>query len=163
MFVTMLRERGLEYTNDPVTVALARTGVSAVMNPHHRVAPRCLSRTEAQAMMRREPDWILASDGHRIVAVVRGDRLEATLADAPPETSEGSSDSLDLSAPTIAESGFATVRLQATLREALAALDREESQVVLVSKTTIAMRDGVLGVLTRDQIESSVRYQGNKR
>ena len=154
VFVTMLRERGLEYTNDPVAVALASTGVGAVMSYHHQVTDRSLSRDQARAVMSREPDWVLACDDRRIVAVVRRERLEAAL--GGPEAEE--SRPLDLGEASIAEPGFVTVRLHATLREALEALDREDSHIVLVTKTTVAMRDGVFGVLTRDQIESGVRF-----
>jgi hypothetical protein len=75
---------------------------------------------------------------------------------AEPTASDGPVDLLELD--DIVET-FATVRLQATLREAVEALERRSAKVVLITRTAVAMRNGVYGVLDRDGIETSVRYR----
>lgn len=54
---------------------------------------------------------------------------------------------------------FCTVRNHASLSDAQDQLDAEKRDIVLITRDSVATRAGIYGVLTRDRIQSSVRYQ----
>ena len=157
VFVSMLRTRGLEYRNDPVSVSLQRTGVGAVMSRQMTTTEAEVPADKVMELAGRQHEWVLVADGTRIESVLPRAALDSTAAALgelePPDV-------VDLRSLDGGIDTFVTVRLQATLREALARLDRQSADLVLVTRSAVAMRNGVYGVLTRNQIESSVRYQG---
>ena len=59
IYISVLRSRGLEYRNDPVAVALSRTGVGAVMNRCFTMAPPRTSLAGAKLIFHGIPEWIV--------------------------------------------------------------------------------------------------------
>ena len=62
-----------------------------------------------------------------------------------------------------ASSDFSMVRLHATLGEAIERMRDADTSIVLVTRVEAATSGSIYGVLTRDQIEASVRYRGLSR
>ena len=153
VFVTMLAGRGLDYRYDPVSVSLSRTAVGAVMSRQFVILDRISEMHKARDALSGDPEWVLICDGQNIIDATPCASFRAHLESKPENT-----ETFDLIGNSDLLAKIATVRPQATLREALDRLERRGAKVALVSANTLTTRHGVFGVLTRDQIEASVRY-----
>lgn len=152
VFVVLLRSRGLDYRNDPVTQSLRRLGVGGSMDGNVTVLPRLVAPDRAQSELALNPDWILVRDGEKLVALQPAVDLARALKEQP-EAKE-----LDLLAIPALRSQVAGVLLQATLQEALEKLDATGAEAVYVSDDAAPGSEHVYGVLTRERIERSYRY-----
>lgn len=156
VFISMLQTRGLDYRNDPVAVSLGRTGVGAIMDRRLLALPR---RIDASALPPPEgpAQWILLTEDERVAAAIPWVALEKFMKDlrAGKELSE----ELDLFEIQGAHLTFDTVRIHATLAEAIERMERSGAQVVLVTGSDNPLPGNVFGVLTRDRIEAGVRYR----
>jgi H+/Cl- antiporter ClcA len=155
IYIDVLRSRGLDYRHDPVAVALGRTGVGAVMSRRFAMAPAAASLATAKGIFDGAPEWIVVTDEGRFLATVNEEQLDRALAALE---SEDVHDSVVLEA----EHGEAcvVVRSDATLREALAAMDAQDVDVAVITGTVRRDSGSVYGILTRAQIDAAVRYGG---
>ena len=152
VFVMMLRSRGKDYQHDPVAVALTRTGVSAVMNRHVSTIDAAAPLQSLHDLLTTAPKWVALVERHQVRALVEDDTLTGAL--------EADTDGVNTAADVeVFSEAFATVMPQATLREALDKMEHGNCDLALVTRRLSATADGILGVLTREQIEASVRYQ----
>ena len=155
IYISVLRSHGLEYRNDPVAVALSRTGVGAVMNRCFTMVPPRTSLAGAKSIFRGIPEWIVIEDeGHRLSSV-NEEQLDAAIAALE------SDDARDSSQLTAEHGQSCTlVRADATLREALDAMDRDATDVAAIMGSSRRESGNVHGILSRAQIEAAVRYGG---
>lgn len=152
VYVVLLRGRGLDYRNDPVTQSLRRLGVGGSMDGNVTVLPRTIAPDRAQAELALNPDWILVRDGEKLVALQPAMDLARALKEQPEATE------FDLLAIPAQRSQVAGVLLQATLQEALEKLNATGAEAVYVSDDAAPGSEHVYGVLTRERIERSYRY-----
>lgn len=155
IYIDVLRSRGLDYRHDPVAVALGRTGVGAVMSRRFAMAPSAASLAIAKGIFEGAPEWIVVTDEGRVLATVTEEQLDRALADLE---SEDDHDSVELAVEH--GEGCAVVRSDATLREALAAMDAQDADVAVITGTARRDSGSVHGILTRAQIDAAVRYGG---
>jgi H+/Cl- antiporter ClcA len=155
IYIDVLRSRGLEYHHDPVAVALSRTGVSAIMSRCFAMAPRRASLASVKRVFEGAPEWIVVADEGRLLAAVNEDRLDRVIAGLD---SDDAHESIDL----MAEHGEScvVVRTDATLRQALDAMDRDDANVAVITGSSKRDSGIVHGILTRAQIDAAVRYGG---
>ncbi|GMQ95679.1 MAG: chloride channel protein [Gammaproteobacteria bacterium] len=155
IYIDVLRSRGLEYHHDPVAVALSRTGVGAVMNRCFTMAPRGASLASVKRVFEGAPEWIIVADEDRLLAAVNEDQLDRVIAGLD-------SDDADESTELTAEHGESCVevRADATLRQALDAMDRDDADVAVITGSSKRDSGIVHGILTRAQIDAAVRYGG---
>ena len=103
----------------------------------------------------RKPVWIVIADQGRILATVTEDQLDKAIADLEPDN--------DHEAVSL-EAGHgercAVLTTDASLREALAAMDERDAHVAVVTGPAKRESGSVYGILTRSQIEAAVRYGG---
>ncbi|NIP88985.1 MAG: CBS domain-containing protein, partial [Gammaproteobacteria bacterium] len=123
--------RGLEYRHDPVAVALGRTGVGAVMSRRFHTAPVATTLASAKRMFEGAPEWIVIADQGRILATVTEDQLDEAIADLEPDDDQ---EAVSLEAGH--GESCAVVRTDASLREALAAMDEGDADVAVVTGAT---------------------------
>ncbi|MEE4380601.1 MAG: chloride channel protein [Pseudomonadales bacterium] len=171
IFLTLLERRGLQYTSDPITLALQRAGVGSRMERRLVRARKRVSRAEAASLLEREPAWIVVDDAEGPVCVLAAADLARHLesdddeAPAAPEGAgaEGEAPPADGKVDLLAIPGLrkdvTLVPVQATLHEALAALDTTGKEAVCVTRTAAPMITPIIGVLTRADIE---KYYGLK-
>jgi H+/Cl- antiporter ClcA len=152
VFVVLLRARGLDYRNDPVTQSLRRLGVGGRMDSHVTILPRRVEPARAQTELALNPNWILVREDVKFVALLPAVDLARVLKEQP-EAKE-----LDLLAIPAERSQVAGVLLQATLQEALEKLKDTGAEAVYVSDDAVPGSEHVYGVLTRERIERSYRY-----
>lgn len=155
VFVILLRSRGLEYRHDPVAVALSRTGVGAVMSRRFAVAPSQATLAQVKRLFDGVPEWIVLGQDGRWLATVGEEQLDRVIAGLE---SEGAHEATEL-APEHGQS-CVMVTSNATLREALDAMDRNETNVAVITGSSRQEAADIKGILTRAQIDAAVRYGG---
>jgi H+/Cl- antiporter ClcA len=156
VFIVLLRARGLDYRHDPLSQSLRRIGVGGAMDANVAVLPRTLARERAQAELARNPDWILVRDGEALVALLP----PVDLAHAVKEQADAAP--LDLLAIPAQRRQVARVALQATLQEALETLEASGAEALYVSDVAPPTAARVYGVLTRERIERSYRFDADR-
>ncbi len=153
LFITMLRAKGLDYSQSPVMAALRRIGVASVMDRSFVQAPRHIDRRRARQLLAEKPRWILVSEDQTPVAVLAAVDLAAWL-----ERGEGGGDEeIDLLQIPGHRLQVAPVHLHDTLQEALEALERGEGEALYVRRMTAPGFWRIYGILTREQVESAYR------
>jgi hypothetical protein len=151
VFVVLLRTRGLDYRHDPVVQSLRRIGVGGVMDKDVAIVPRLFGHAHARNTLARHPAWLLVQSPQGPATLLPA--IDVAQALGEPDAS----DPLDLLAIPAQRRETARVSLQATLQEALDALDQSGAEAVYVGEQSDAGGGRVYGVLTREQIERSYR------
>lgn len=152
VYLVLLRARGLDYRNDPVAQSLRRVGVAAVMERNFvECAPR-LERAAAERLLAENPHWLLVREEGRPLTLLPAADLARAL-------SEGEEPTCDLLAIPARRRDLAPIHLQATLQEALEALQDSQADVLYVQRTTASFTQHVYGVLTREAVEENYRYR----
>jgi len=154
LFITMLKAKGLDYSQSPVMMALRRIGVAHVMDPDFVQAPRHIDLARARELLADKPRWILISDDQRPVAILPAVDLAAWLehnAD-PPEAEQ-----IDLMTIPGKRLQVAPIHLRDTLQEALQAIQRGDGEALYVQRMTAPGFYRIYGILTPERIESAYR------
>jgi len=153
VYLMLMRARGLDYRNNPLTQTLHRIGVASVMERRIETLPDNVSRQDATTALANEPQWILvsinrqpawimpAADLARYLQDHAGDE-QLVLADIPAERRE-----------------ITAIDFTATLLEALDALGKNKAEAAYVVRRTIPGIERIYGVLTRRDIERSYRIE----
>jgi CIC family chloride channel protein len=152
VFITLMRARGLDYHNDPIVQSLRRVGVGAAMDSSVVALPRLAPRAEIDAALARNPGWILVlgADGPRAV-------LPAM--DLARESMEKrGAESIDLLEVPAGRLQVAPISLQATLQEALDAMQASGAEALYVTPSSDRGAAQAYGIITREQIDRSYRY-----
>lgn len=155
VFVALLRSRGLEYRHDPVAVALSRTGVGAIMNRRFAMAPHGATLAHVKRLFDGVPEWIVLGQDGRWLATVDEEQLDHVIAGLESDDAHEATEF----APEHGQS-CVMVTSNATLREALDAMDRNEADVAVITGSSRRDAASVKGILTRAQIDAAVRYGG---
>ncbi|NLD69041.1 MAG: chloride channel protein [Limnobacter sp.] len=153
MFVAILRSRGLDFRFDPVAQALERTGVAAVMSRNFVALDADADDDAVLRALAGAPDWLLIVDGAMLRGVLSPQDVWLAGADGRDAKADPAVAARTAALPDPLPS-FAIVDSHATLREALATLDRARVDVAAVSNGGSAERSQVYGVISRAQIES---------
>jgi len=147
VFVTLLRARGLEYGDDPVSQSLRRVGVGAAMDRGVASLPARASRERVDAALAGKPRWVLVRDGGEL-AVLLAAKDFARRAQEHPGVPElellGAPGTLRRAAP---------IALQATLKEALETMEARGVDALYIARQTVPGVERIFGVLTRADIE----------
>ncbi len=152
IFIALLRARGLDYRNDPITQSLRRVSVGAVMDLSVVPLPRLASREAIEAALVDTPRWIIATGPEGPEALLRGmDLARESLDPQGPAT-------LDLLELPAARLQVGPIALEATLQEALDRMDASGTDALYVARRS-AGPPLTYGVVTRDAIESAYVYR----
>lgn len=155
VYLTLMRARGLDYRNDPVSQSLRSIGVGAAMDTSVAQLARHGTHADIAAALERNPRWILVMREGRPKALLPAVDLARHLAEA------GAQSAVDLLEFPAERLQVAPIALQATLQEALQAMDASGADALYVTATMPAGADAarVYGVLRRTEIERSYRYR----
>ncbi|WP_407657372.1 chloride channel protein [Kushneria phosphatilytica] len=184
-FISALFNQGLHPLQQPLTQALSRIAVPAVMERGVvRTRPR-ITRDQARALLDSRPVWLMigrgedkspvalaASDLARLVLEDNRDpAAEGKGEDAIPgvsrtrkrtetgEVEEAAIEEIDLLAIPGQRLELASVDLQATLSEAFDRINEYGVDALYVQHTTAPMIHKVSGIITREAIENYYRYK----
>ena len=125
------------------------------MSRRFAMAPPGAHLTDVKRLFDGAPEWVVIAEHGRMLATADEDNIDHVIA--------GLESGIDHETVELtAEHGqiCITVPANATLREALDAMDREEADVAVITGTSRRDAGSVLGILTRSQIDAAVRYGG---
>ncbi len=150
VFLMQMQAMGLEFRQNPLSMALNRASVASIMERNFIRSKRYIDLTSARDLMRDKPYWILV-DGER------GPNFIMRAEDLGDYLKEPAGDDIDLAAIPATRKDVTGVLLQATLSEALDALNQANVQALYVNRITAPLMDSPVGIVTREDIESYYR------
>jgi CIC family chloride channel protein len=166
IFLSILKEQGLDYHNSPVIQALRRVSVGAIMTRQFCRADRTLVYEEAKALLRQEPKWILINnnDGKPTSLLPTVD-LAHYLEEHEQSFLEAEQHPIkerllvDLFEIPAQRKEVSSLYFQATLQETLDRFSEAKTDALYVERTSAPMVTRVLGVVTRADVENYYQYK----
>ena len=162
IFITLLKVRGLDYRNDPITQHLRRIGVTAAMERAFIVTTPTINCQSARTILEEEPTWIIYQDKEQPLSLIKAVDLASYIQRLNEElqSDEAKMDETDIvldEIPAASRIRPLTVSSRATLQDALEQLNRLEDHTVYalcVADRNFNGCERLSGVLTRRDIES---------
>jgi hypothetical protein len=146
LFLTLLRARGMDFKNDPLTQTLRRISVSKAMNRNFVVMSQIVSVDAAIHALNSNPDWILIKDDKPLALLPAAD-----LALAVNQQTEGE---LDLMQIPASRKDVHQLSLHCNLNQAAEALNKHPDAALFISRITAPMIERTYGILTKEMIET---------
>lgn len=150
VFLTLLRARGMDYRNDPLTQLLRREGVASVMDRSFAQCPLSLEREAASGLLKDNPKWLLVRPTGAEWWLMPAIDLARYL----QEHQAGSIELLDIPASRLQ---LAAVDLHANLQEALQIMRDTGAEALYVQRMNAPGIHRIFGILTRQRIEDAYR------
>lgn len=152
IFITLMRARGLDYRNDPIVQSLRRVAVGAVMETKVAALERHVSRAAIDRVLENSPRWILVLGNRGPAALLPAMDLARQRMEAPEQ---GNLDLLEVPADRLQ---VAPVALQATLQEALEAMNTSGAEALFIVRPAAYDGTPAYGIITRADIDKSYHY-----
>ena len=154
IFLTLLRDRGRDYKNDPVSQSLRRSSVVSYMERSFRLTPLNITLAEAHDIVGQDARWILArrDDGRSGYLLPLADLLRYMLSEAGESLADDDTIALH-KIPAVNRLQAGPIHLRATMQEAFDTLRRTEAEALYVQRRVRGDERTIYGVLTRDAIE----------
>ena len=150
LFVLQMEILGLEFRQNPLSMALNRASVASIMTrSFQRVAP-VIELAAARELVVQKPYWLLVNGEERPAFILRTEDLAKYL-------SSDTEEQIDLTAIPATRKDVTSVFLQATLSEALDSLNQSGVQALFVNRISAPLLDSPVGIVTREDIESFYR------
>jgi hypothetical protein len=146
LFILLLKARGLDYKNDPITQTLRRINVASAMQKSVRSIGSKLSHDEAVKALETTPEWILITDGKPLALMPAADLARAISNDEKERI-----DLLDIPA---SRRDVHKIGLHASLAEAAKILNEQHVETLYVSRFIAPGIEHVYGILTKEMIEA---------
>ena len=160
VFLMLMKTRGLDYRNDPVAQSLRRLGVASVMNTNIAVVDRHIKNKESEAILAKQPQWIVILDNHTPKSLLPAADLALYLEDRRESEPGDEADGIDLIDIPAHRRELTTIQLQATLQEALDRLYESQAEALCVIHH-LEGTQRIDGILTRQDIEAHYQYKNN--
>jgi len=149
VYLVLMRDRGLDYRDNPLTRTLRRIGVASVMQRSLETLPRVIDRSRGEHVLANEPTWLLITDDNTPVSLMPAAELARYLQE------NKTAGTIDLAGIPAERQEVVALDFQATLLEALEAMDRASVDALYVTRRTAPGIDRVYGILTRNSIKRS--------
>ncbi|WP_203298715.1 chloride channel protein [Marinobacter sediminum] len=162
LFLTILKSQGLSYQNSPITQALRRVSVGAIMDRSILRTERHLTVEEAHRVLKSEPKWLIVEGSNGPTALLPAVDLARYLEDTKrpkAEDESGEPEAVDLMNIPANRRDVAPVQYQATLEEALNEFDTTNAEALYVQRHVAPMIQRVYGVVLKSDIESHYQYR----
>lgn len=165
VFLTILKEQGLDYHNEPVTQALRRVSVGSIMERNIYRTKRLVDLERAKEILALEPKWIIVDKDKKPASALPIVDLARYLeensqkfkeAETQPSAEKIMIDLLEIPAQ---RKDITPLYYQATLQEAMDRFTESSTEALLVEKTSAPMIKTVLGIITRTDIENYYQYK----
>jgi len=152
VFLMLLKERGLDYRNNPITQSLRRVGVASIMSRSFVRVAHLIRRNQAQHILQNEPEWIVIEVDNDPVAIMPSVDLAQFL-------SMNQQDEIDLLQIPGQRQDSTVIGIRDTLQLALDTMDQQSLDVLYVGQKsrTDEEKAQVHGIITRHMIESHYR------
>ncbi|WP_168015238.1 chloride channel protein [Halomonas salinarum] len=156
-FFINLTRHGLHPLQQPLSQALSRVSVPAVMERSLVRSQRRVGREEAEAMLHAKPVWVVivrSRDDKPTLALKAAD-LARVLLDEDAWAKEEQIDLLEVPGQRL---DMAPIHLEATLSEALDRLNEARVDALYVETSMGPIKRRISGIITRESIENYYRY-----
>jgi H+/Cl- antiporter ClcA len=151
VYLILMKARGLDYRDTPITQALRRIGVASVMERRYESLAETVDHQQALDALANEPRWILITRERQPQAIMPAADLAREVREHPQETvyalTEIPAERRDITA----------IDFQSTLQEALEILNANNTEALYVTRSTIPGISRIYGILTREDIYHSYR------
>lgn len=154
IFLTLLRTKGLDYRNDPISQTLRRISVAKAMQRNFVTLPEEISAEGAKHALTNNPLWI----------IIQQDKIPTSLlpaADLARALSENTDDKIKLLHIPASRQNLVKASLHDSLQEALNILNENNAEAVYISRVTAPTIERTYGILTRQAIESHYQVPTN--
>jgi chloride channel protein, CIC family len=148
VFDLLLKVRGLDFHEDPITQSLRRTDIAKAMNRSFSLLPKVTNLNKALEALEGDPQWICVQDGHTPIALIRGVDLIQHL-----EKENSTEDEIDLMQIPAKRLQISLIDLRATLAKARDIFNQDTSEALCITHWNKHAPRYVYGVLARDQFE----------
>jgi H+/Cl- antiporter ClcA len=154
IFLMQLRERGLDFRNNPIAQALRRVGVSSTMSRSFVRTAHELRRGDVQSLLQSEPEWLVIEKDNAPVAIMPS----ADLAQYLTMNQEDDINLLDIPGTRY---DCVAVGIRDTLQKVLDHMEEHQLEVVYVGQQSGGADQGrrIHGIVTRQMIETHYRYR----
>ena len=149
VYLVLLKVRGRDYRDTPLTQALRRIGVASVMEKRFETVPLDADRESLMTALASEPRWIVILEGKTPLALMPAADLANHIA-GHPET--GAFQLTEIPAKRLE---ITAIDFQATLDEAYSVLKASNTEALFVTRRTVPGIERIYGVLTLREIEQS--------
>ncbi|NOX09188.1 MAG: chloride channel protein [Gammaproteobacteria bacterium] len=150
VFIELMRARGLEYKDDPVTQGLQRISVTHIMERSVKTITQKISPEQAARILKSPPVWLLLESDEEISPLLLTADLENYMQGKMDD------DEIDLLQIPAQRLRSCAINLQASLHDALKKLDQSDSEALHIQHQTNT-NTLTYGILTRDDIKQSYR------
>jgi CIC family chloride channel protein len=148
IFITQMKILGLEFRQNPLSMALNRASVASIMSRSFRRVPRVISVALATELRLEKPTWLLVDATKGPSFILRTEDLSQHLQAGTDK------DEVDLTEIPATRKDVRSIMLQATLSEALDTLNSSGVQALYVTRISAPMIDSVVGIINRSDIET---------
>lgn len=155
IFTLLLRDRGLDYRNDPVSQSLRRVSVVSAMNRDMALTPLQIPRSRAEQIVTDNPRWIVSRrrDGRSGFLIPTADLARYLESDDCQAREPEALITMNRFPANRLQAG--PIHLRATLQEAYDTLERTEAEALYVQRRVRGDQRTIYGVLTREAIEQA--------
>lgn len=148
VFDLLLKVRGLDFQEDPITQSLHRTGIAQAMSRNFALLPHMTNLNQALGALENNPQWICIQDKHTPIAIIRGVDLIQYL-----ENEDNRDDEIDLMEIPAKRLQISSIDLRATLAKAREIFAEDTSEALCVTHWNENAPRYIYGILTREQFE----------
>lgn len=164
IFAMLLKQRGLNYRNDPVSQYLRRKSVIGSMTRHIARVESTVSLEQARLLLEDRPPWLLIRpEKGRALLMPSADLARRVLEiDEETESNEAEEIQQDQEINLLELPGqrleAVAIHLRATLQEAYDLMEKTGAQAVLVERHRVGVGPTVFGALTVKDIERAYHH-----
>ncbi len=148
VFIMQMEMMGIEFRQNPLSMALNRASVASIMSRSFKRVPRHIDAVTARELTREAPHWLLVAGTDQPREILRTEDLLIYL------EKHANVESIDLEEIPATRRDVTGILLQATLSEALETLNATNMQALYVNRISAPMLNSPVGILTREDIES---------
>ncbi|ERJ18563.1 Putative transport integral membrane protein [Salinisphaera shabanensis E1L3A] len=153
LFRLLLRRRGLDYRNDPISQYLRRASVLSAMNRRFRIVEPKIDRAALDEILENKIDWLLIrSREHRASLMRPGDVARFLNQEENDQIEE-----IDLYKIPGKRMDAYSIHVRASLQEAFDMVNRNEAEALIVERNVVGSNAITYGVLTREAIDGTYR------
>lgn len=149
VYLSQMKELGLDYRNDPVAQSLCRLGVTSAMNEAFVIVQPELNRQQAENIITKSPHWLVINREHR--------KLLMPAADLARYLQESDNEIIDMQEIPSKRKQLVPVYQQYTLQQALKLLEASEAEALYVIHSLSPSTDRISGIVTRQDIEEAYK------
>ncbi len=150
VFITQMEMLGLEFRQNPMSMALNRASVASIMARSFERVSSIVDQEQATELIGKGAHWLLVDVDKKPVFILRTEDLRIFM-------DSHDADEIDLEAIPATRKDVSSILLQATLTEALDALNSQGVQALYVNRIAAPMMDAPVGIITREDIESYIQ------